>query len=390
MRKAMVAIVAFMWILIGISCVDNKENINADSSSSIIEESDKQNPSESSIISTKDESDASYSSAETEDMDISDDNALINEQNFPDKALRDYVSLNYDIDKDGQLSDSEIEAVCDFDSGDIDGNITDLTGLERFVCIKDLDIYDNYSGKSLDTSPFKALEYFSLRNNNKTVKVLDFSGNTSLRVLSAYEFEGRIDVGGCSNLIALYCGSGYISRINLKGCSSLAIINIGGCGLSSLDLTDCVNLEELTCDDNRLGSLKLDTCTKLEFLNCSKNRISAIDLTGVASLKHLNISANPLKEIDVSMLALIEHLNCAQTQICDIDLSKNLELKALHISHTNIETIDISHNVKIDTMSLFSDKVESIDVSNNPLLETFEYYPQLEIIGGKDSYKHII
>ena len=58
----------------------------------------------------------------------------INSENFPDEVFREYVKTNFDIDKDGFLSENEICSVVEISLNEKD--ISDLTGIEYFTHLK--------------------------------------------------------------------------------------------------------------------------------------------------------------------------------------------------------------------------------------------------------------
>lgn len=60
----------------------------------------------------------------------------INAANFPDEIFRNYVSSNFDTDKDGRLSENEIAAVTTID---VSGKgISSLTGIKYFTALTEL------------------------------------------------------------------------------------------------------------------------------------------------------------------------------------------------------------------------------------------------------------
>ncbi len=102
----------------------------------------------------------------------------IDAANFPDAALRNYVSTNFDADKNGELSDAEIAAATEIR---VDGmGIASLTGVEHFKALTLLYCRDNQL-KVLDVSQNPLL--WSLDCGNNRLTSLDLSGNASLSSL---------------------------------------------------------------------------------------------------------------------------------------------------------------------------------------------------------------
>ena len=73
-----------------------------------------------------------------------DENVKVDAIDFPDASFREYVSQNFDTDKDGILSDEERNAVTSIDLKDYTykGYIFDITGVEYFPELTNLDCSD--------------------------------------------------------------------------------------------------------------------------------------------------------------------------------------------------------------------------------------------------------
>ena len=125
----------------------------------------------------------------------------IDNTNFPDANFRTIVK-NFDTNKDGNLSDTEIAAVekiyC------TKKGITNLKGIEYFTALKKLKCFENQL-TSLDVSKNTALTYLDCYSNQLTS--LDVSKNTTLFYL------------GCSNnqLTSLDISNTKINALYRKG-----------------------------------------------------------------------------------------------------------------------------------------------------------------------------
>ena len=159
----------------------------------------------------------------------------LSEQNFPDKAFREYLK-QFDIKKDNKLVPAERKAVTKISV--INQNITTLKGIEYFRKLKTLSCSDNQL-TSLDVSRNSALQWLSCYKNKLTS--LDVSKNT--------------------NLTLLYCDNNQ---------------------LTSLDVSQNTALQELYCDSNQLTSLDVSQNNKLEKLYCSENQLTSLKLSPTA------------------------------------------------------------------------------------------------------------
>ena len=123
----------------------------------------------------------------------------IDNTNFPDANFRTIVK-NFDTNKDGNLSDTEIAAVekiyC------TKKGITNLKGIEYFTALKKLKCFENQL-TSLDVSKNTALTYLDCYSNQLTS--LDVSKNTALT--------------------GLYCSNNQLTELDVSKNTALTELN---------------------------------------------------------------------------------------------------------------------------------------------------------------------
>ena len=174
--------------------------------------------------------------------------------NFPDANFRSIVTENYDTDKDGNLSDTEIAAVEKIDC--VDKGISSLKGIEYFTALKVL-----------------------LCSQNQ-LTVLDVSKNIELSLLSCYRNQlATLDIGKNAVLEELYCDDNQLTTLNISENPSLKILRCYQNQLSALDVSKNTMLTELSCDDNQLAMLDLSKNTVLEELYCNSNQLTSLDIS---------------------------------------------------------------------------------------------------------------
>ena len=147
-----------------------------------------------------------------------------------DKFEQALIDLGYDTTLDDSVLTANISGVTTLDVGD--KSISDLTGIEVFVALEELRLWDN-SLTSLDVTKNTALKSLSLSRNKLTS--LDVSKNTALKSLSV-----------TSNR------------------------------LTSLDVSKNTALKELWCDFNKLTSLDVSNNTALTWLYCPSNSLTSL------------------------------------------------------------------------------------------------------------------
>jgi|GEM_PF-1448121 len=106
----------------------------------------------------------------------------INSTNFSDANFRSFVSSNYDKDKDGYLSTSEIAAVTEINVNR--KSISKLKGIEHFTALTRLICFAN-NLTTLDVSKNVKLTSLDCSYNNLTSLTLS-SGNTALKTVEIY------------------------------------------------------------------------------------------------------------------------------------------------------------------------------------------------------------
>ena len=169
---------------------------------------------------------------------VTDDSTIeLSEQNFPDKAFREYIKTKFDKKPDNRLIPAERKAVKKIDvSGGYNGQkITNLKGIEFFPNLEEL-YCDNNQLTSLDVSQNKALKYLNCSENQLTS--LDVSENIALQKLSCYRNQ-----------------------------------------LTSLDVSQNTQLKELRCYGNQLTSLDVSKNPALVWLSCTRNQLTSLDLS---------------------------------------------------------------------------------------------------------------
>ena len=168
----------------------------------------------------------------------------IDNTNFPDANFRTVVE-NFDTNKDGNLSDTEIAAVEEIDC--YDKGISNLKGIEYFTALRSLNCGCNQL-TSLDVSKNTALTDLHCGDNQLTA--LDVSKNTALT--------------------NLYCSRNQLTALDVSKNTALTGLGCAGNQLTALDVSKNISLTDLDCDKNQLTSLDVSN-TNMDDLDCDDN-----------------------------------------------------------------------------------------------------------------------
>ena len=146
---------------------------------------------------------------------------------FTDPAFAKFCLDNFDKNKDGKLSNAELESVKSIIANNLQAE--SLAGIEKFTNLTQL-IIESGNIKKLDVSKNTKLSHIACGGNK--LKKLDFSKNNNLKVISC----------GNQALEELILPQGSNDKLNYVGCS--------GANLASLDISRYKKFESLVCQND--------------------------------------------------------------------------------------------------------------------------------------------
>ncbi|WP_272149195.1 leucine-rich repeat domain-containing protein [Tenacibaculum aiptasiae] len=343
---------------------------------------------------------------------------------IPDSNFENALASYDDIANDGQIPTSNIQSLTEL----VVNNkaISDLTGIEAFINLEELNVTQN-NLTTLDLSSNTKLVDINIWNNKiETLNIqnliylekltattneltgLDVSTNIALKTLSiSYNDIVSIDLSGLTQLEQFTAFRvNTLETVVLSNNTALYDIYIGRCKLNSLNVAACPNLKEIYLNQNNLTTLDFSNNPLLEDIDASKNQLTSIDLrTGnTQNFSNIDLLDNPnltcisiddpelatklfTSEIDAQM-AYSKDCNTL-TFIFDDSFETKLialgidDIQDNHILNTNataINSLDIS-NSNISNLSGISaftnlirlnasqNQLEEIDFSSNLLLQ---------------------
>ena len=145
----------------------------------------------------------------------------ISEENFPDKIFRSYIMDNIDADKDGFLSEEEINGTQAIDI--TLWSVTDLEGIKNFTNLQSLVCKSSY------------------------IERLDVSGMTSLMSLSCSDNPrlSTLNVSGCTNLVEVSGSNTALCGVVAVECPVLRDLFLSDTHSAVVDITDSARLMEV-------------------------------------------------------------------------------------------------------------------------------------------------
>ena len=282
----------------------------------------------------------------------------INATNFPDAAFRSFVTTEYDKDKNGTLSQKEVDWV---DLMNVTGKgIKNLTGIAHFPNLKSL-----YCGQNaltaLDVSKNAKLEQLYCHDNK--IKTFDLSENTAL---THFTCDGnpvtKLDLTKNTALTALSCSDTALKALDLSKNTKLTYVNCPRGKLTKLVLSKNTKLTYVNCGSNALEKLTLNA-PKLEELYCEYNKLAALDVTGSPALKTLYCQSNLLTELDLSKSAALVSLSCQGNQLTKLDVTQCKPLTLLYCKDNQLTSLKTGTNAKIKFLHCSNNHLTSLDLT---------------------------
>jgi gliding motility-associated-like protein len=276
---------------------------------------------------------------------------LIPDPNF-EKAL---IDLGIDSGTiDGRVSTANIANVT---SLLIPGkNISDLTGIEAFVKLDQLNI------GAIDTDP-------SQRNR---ISTLNLSHNLHLNYLiCSFNDLTQLDLSNNIYLELLYIDNNKFTSIDISKNTALNLFSCKNNKLTNIDLSKNILLNTLICNNNLLSFLDVSNNLMLTQLNCLGNQLTTLDISKNNKISDLNCSTNKLSTLDTSQNAYLNNLTCENNQLSSLDFSTNLSLRILNCSSNKLVNLNISKNTYLTGLGCDSNQLSNIDISQNLLLKNF-------------------
>ena len=210
-------------------------------------------------------------------------------------------------------------------------NISDLTGIEAFTSLTELQCY-----------------------NNQLIS-LNVSNNNALTIL--------------------YCDNNQITSLDVSNNTNLIHFSIWGNQLTSLDVSNNTALSTLECTENNLTSLDVSNNTALTGLGCSSNQLTSLDVSSNTALTRLRCIANQLTSLDVSNnTALEDFLDCSGNQLTSLDVSNNTALNLLDCSDNQLTYLDVSTNTDLVELYCRSNQLQCLNVNNSNNINFLSFY----------------
>lgn len=262
-------------------------------------------------------------------------NTFIPDDNF-EQAL---IDLGYDSPPlNDNVPTANISGITDLDVSA--RNISDLTGIEDFIGLLNLDCSDNQ------------------------LITLNVSQNT--------------------NLVELYCGINQISNLDLTGLPNLVRLWCFSNQLTGLNVTQNPDLISLRCENNQITIIDVSTLVNLNVFICEQNQISSLDISNNTGLNRLQCGNNLLTNLDISLNTNLSFLSCEQNQITILNTETNNRLAFLYCYSNQITNLDFTQNTNLTDLNCSNNLLCLLNLkngnNNNFVAVNFDSNPDLNCV----------
>ncbi len=310
---------------------------------------------------------------------------------FPDAKFRNWL-LSQEYGQDGELTPTEIAGVGSMDVSN--QQIADLTGIEYFTSLKDLNCRDNQL-QVLDVSQNTNLTHFDCANNRLTS--LNMTGCSPTASFQCFgnqlagdymdEFIDNLPEPSVSSLIptiAIYNeadneGNKFTqSQINsivskgwhlgffLDNNMTAYITSTGSMPIASFIFPDAYFRNWLLAQS--YGADGVLTKEEIEgTYNFNLYNMNIADLTGIeyfTELTYLYCPNNQLTTLDVSMNVKLRDLFCNDNQLTTLNVSNNPDLEHIYCNNNQLTTLDASSCTSLTRLYCYDNPIRGAGMDN--------------------------
>ncbi|WP_338841597.1 T9SS type A sorting domain-containing protein [Flavobacterium ginsenosidimutans] len=283
---------------------------------------------------------------------------------IPDSKFEDkLIALN--IDKDGKNGKVKTESIAELKSLSLyRSGISDLTGIEDFTSLQQLDVSGNSLTK-IDVSKNILLTYLDVGSNNLTE--ISLAKNAELKTL--YIGNNKItsvDFKGNLKLEALSIENNKLNTLDLSTNEKVYYLNAYGNYLTSLDLSKNLELSSISISQNQIRKLDFSKNTKLSFVYVGGNKLISLNLKNGANTLLKGSSANFLDNPDLACIQVddVDYANTNWTERKDVTASFSVDACPVIVPYTLIP--DVKFEEKLIALGIDKDgkngKVETLNI----------------------------
>ena len=312
---------------------------------------------------------------------------------FADAHFREAITKSLGVAEGAAFTPTDYTILdLSYDSGSMTGKISNLSGIEHFTNLEELDISNNnipYGDitaltklKNIVAHHNPSLEGFGIGTPSSSNKILKISQSSVLEYVDVSNNDTYYltQLNNCcgSTLVTLIASNNpRFDYSTFSNCTVLKHLDFSNCGLTSTALNssyiNCPNLEYLDCSGNRnlvSSGVYLTNMTKLKYFD-----MSGCDATPATTVANLANAKSTLEYLDLSDNNMSANGNdpaldgFTALQTFKFNTQANWT-KSLSINNCPVLThIDVNGNVKMSGLSIDNcPSLQEVIVTNNTSL----------------------
>jgi len=284
--------------------------------------------------------------------------------------------------------------------------ISDLTGIEDFIGLTNLTIYNNQL-TSLNISNNTSLTYLFVYGNQLTT--IDVTANPGLTYLNVGNNQlTSIDITNNTLVSTLHIPSNQITSLDLGMHTALTYLDVSNNQLTSLNIKNnnntiittfkttanpnlvCVEVDDATWSNANwinIGAITSfnEDCASipltyvpddnfeqalivLGFDNVLDDYISTENINSITSL---NVAAKGISDLTgIEDFTGLTDLTIYNNQLTSLNISNNTSLTYLFAYGNQLTTIDVTANPGLTYLNVGNNQLTSLDITNNTLVST--------------------
>lgn len=304
------------------------------------------------------------------------DGVAINETNFPDPYLRDYVS-GIDWDENGILEGDEYDYLSYVDCY----NVTNFKGLELLPVTA---IGFRYFGDPEDEKCYavKSADFSKLCPNLETLNVLNALGLESL------------DLSGNTNLISVrLCNcpalkdvkwSGSIERLSLEDLQRIPDINGSDVpslktlivesydvqsSVENINFTGHQNIESFDiygCEEYRqnINTFHVENCPNLMSIQVKYATVQGFTIKNLPELGSFSLNLTTAENVDIQECPVLGRVLCEENELGTLNLSNNAELWDVLCNDNKLRNFIADNCPKLNSVYAFNNQLMWLDMTD--------------------------
>ncbi|WP_298422508.1 hypothetical protein [uncultured Kordia sp.] len=227
---------------------------------------------------------------------------------------------------------------------------------------------DNFEQALIDLGYDDILDDYVLTGNINTITILDVSDKNIADLTGIEDFTSLEELDCQANGLTSLNVSQNLALKELRCGNGPAVVDNPN-QITSLDVSQNINLEILHCDNNPLNTLDVSLNTNLVTLDCLRTGITDLDVSLNTNLESLTCGYNNLTSLDISQNTLLRFLYVINSQLTTLNVSNNQQLQYLYAGSNPLTSIDVSVNTGLTFLWVDNTQLTNLNLSNNPLME---------------------